>query len=45
MNYQKPNKTQIFKTKKLQIGEITTEQDIDNLQILERIFIINYNNI
>ena len=39
MNYQKPNKTQIFKTKKLQIGEITTEQDIDNLQILERIFI------
>lgn len=39
MNYKKPNKAQIFKSQVLQIGEITTEQDVENLQILERIFI------
>lgn len=39
MNYTKPNKTQIFKIQNLDIGEITTEQDDNDLQVLNRIFI------
>lgn len=39
MNYIKPTKTQIFKVQELKIGEITTEQDTENLQTLDRVFI------
>lgn len=39
MNYIKPNITQIFNSKSLDIGEVTTEQDTTNIQTIDRILI------